>query len=76
MRGRGAGIWTGAFSVGQFLSPIAVTFFDQRLGGLIPAFMAMGGLAAGGVVLALLGDFRRGEDAPAGAPVSGVPLHG
>ncbi len=76
IRSRGAGMWTGAFTFGQFLSPIAVTFFDQQLGGLIPAFMAMGGLAAGGVVLALLGDFRRGEDAPAGAPVSGVPLHG
>ncbi len=71
IRGRGAGMWTGAFSLGQFISPIAVTFFDQQLGGLIPAFMAMGGLAAGGAVLALLGDFRRGEDA-----LAGVPAHG
>jgi MFS family permease len=67
IRGRGAGMWTGAFTFGQFLSPIAVTFFSQQLGGLIPAFMAMGGLAVGGVLLALLGDFRRGEDAPVAA---------
>lgn len=70
IRSRGAGMWTGAFSIGQFLSPLAVTFFGQQLGGLIPAFMAMGGLAAGGVVLALLGDFRRGEDVPAGMVVT------
>lgn len=25
MRGRGTGLWTGAFSIGQFLNPIFVT---------------------------------------------------
>lgn len=38
IRSRGAGIWTGAFSVGQFLCPIAVTFATRQTGGLLPAF--------------------------------------
>jgi len=70
-RSRGAGLWTGAFSIGQFISPIAVTVFGSLLGGLIPAFLAMGAAAALGLVLALLGDFQRGTEA-----AEGVPAHG
>ncbi len=71
IRSRGAGMWTGAFTFGQFLSPIVVTLFDQQLGGLIPAFMAMSGMAAFGLVLATLGKFRRGVDAPVMEPAHG-----
>lgn len=71
IRSRGAGMWTGAFTFGQFLSPIVVTFFDQQLGGLIPAFMAMSGVAAFGLVLATLGKFRRGVDLPVLEPAHG-----
>ncbi|MBS0284932.1 MAG: MFS transporter [Proteobacteria bacterium] len=38
VRGRGAGLWTGAFSLGQFLSPIVVTFSAAQTGGLLAAF--------------------------------------
>ena len=58
VRGRGAGLWTGAFSVGQFLSPVAVTTFSRSLGGLLPAFGALSAAAALGAVLALLGMLR------------------
>lgn len=58
VRGRGAGLWTGAFSVGQFLCPIAVTTFSRSLGGLLPAFGALSAAAALGAVLALLGLLR------------------
>ncbi|MES2699368.1 MAG: MFS transporter [Pseudomonadota bacterium] len=71
IRSRGAGMWTGAFTFGQFLSPIVVTFFDQQLGGLIPAFMAMSGMAVFGLVLATLGKFRRGVDDPVMVPAHG-----
>jgi MFS family permease len=57
IRGRGAGLWTGAFSVGQFLSPIAVTYFSRALGGLLPAFGALSLAALLGAVLALAGTF-------------------
>lgn len=58
IRGRGAGLWTGAFSVGQFLCPLVVTTFSRSLGGLLPAFGALSGAALLGAVLALLGLLR------------------
>lgn len=71
IRSRGAGMWTGAFSLGQFISPIVVTFFAAQAGGLIAAFALMGVLAALGLVAALLGNFQRGEQ-----PVEGAASHG
>lgn len=41
IRSRGAGLWTGAFSLGQFLSAIAIAFLTQLFGGLPSAFLAM-----------------------------------
>lgn len=52
MRGRGSGIWTGAFSVGQFLSPIAVTLAGKQMGGLLPAFGVLSTAALVGAGLA------------------------
>ena len=71
IRSRGAGMWTGAFSLGQFISPIVVTFLAGQAGGLIPAFALMGVLAALGVVVALLGNFQRGEQSVEGATAHG-----
>ena len=59
IRGRGAGMWTGAFSVGQFLSPLAVTFWSRTLGGLLPAFGALSVAAFLGAVIALASGLRR-----------------
>ena len=38
VRSRGAGLWTGAFSVGQFLCPVVVTVAGSHTGGLRGAF--------------------------------------
>lgn len=57
VRSRGAGLWQGALAVGQFVCPVAVTFFSNTLGGLFSAFaaLAVGAAVAGLVaVLALL----------------------
>jgi len=62
MRGRGAGIWTGAFSIGQFISPIAVTLSAKQVGGLLPAF---GVLSAAALIGALLAGFGMTRKAPA-----------
>ncbi|MES3707283.1 MFS transporter [Pseudomonas putida] len=45
-RGRGVGIWTGAFFIGQFVSPFAVTLLASAFGGLATAIVAMGGVAS------------------------------
>jgi MFS family permease len=62
-RSRGAGLWTGAFSIGQFLSPLTVTVAGNAFGGLLAAFSFLSGAAVVGIVLALFGNFQRGENA-------------
>lgn len=54
IRSRGTGFWQSAFALGQFLSPLVVTFASQRTGGLLGAFMVLSIAALGGVVLALI----------------------
>jgi MFS family permease len=41
-RGRGIGIWTGTFTIGQFLSGILVTYLATRMNGLREALIALG----------------------------------
>jgi MFS family permease len=72
IRSRGAGMWTGAFSIGQFLSPLTVTLAGKAFGGLLPAFLFLSGAAVVGIIIALLGNFRRVED----ADIATGPAHG
>jgi len=44
IRGRGTGMWTAAFAIGQFLSGMIITALSKSLGGLLPTLSAMGGL--------------------------------
>ncbi|WP_246027345.1 MFS transporter [Novosphingobium umbonatum] len=74
IRSRAAGMWTGAFSLGQFLCPVVVTFSGTYLGGLSGAFGLLSAAAGLGALGALLGLMKRG-----GGPVAGagtVALHG
>jgi MFS family permease len=41
-RGRGMGFWTSAFFFGQFVSPFVVGFVRETVGGILPAFLALG----------------------------------
>lgn len=43
-RGRGMGLWAASFFVGQFASPLAVTFFRKLTGGLLPAVTTFGAI--------------------------------
>lgn len=43
-RGRGMGLWTSAFFLGQFLSPFFVTMVRGWTGGLLQTFVACGAL--------------------------------
>ena len=52
LRSRGAGLWTGAFSIGQWLSPLAVTVASAQAGGLMGAFGVLSAGAALGAVCA------------------------
>jgi MFS family permease len=56
VRGRGTGVWQSAFALGQFLSPIAVTYFTHIEGGLLESFQWLGyaGLAAALTAMAVM----------------------
>lgn len=58
VRGRGTGIWTATFSVGQFVSGMLVTWLAGTVGGLLPAFVALGIACAAAAALAIAGQLR------------------
>ncbi|MDP3549949.1 MAG: MFS transporter [Novosphingobium sp.] len=53
-RSRGTGFWQSAFSLGQWLSPLVVTFLALRTGGLMNSFQMLSWAAAAGAALSLL----------------------
>ncbi len=63
-RGRGAGMWSACFEVGQFLSSMVAAVVAPAVGGLLPAFVVVGAvctLVAGGcVVVRVMGKARPG----------------
>lgn len=52
IRSRGMGFWQSAFALGQFLSPIVVTFFSLRACGLFGSFALLSAAALAGMVAA------------------------
>jgi MFS family permease len=46
-RGRGMGLWSSAFFLGQFVSPLVVTAMRNLTGSLLSAFIAFGVLCIG-----------------------------
>ncbi|MEO9599525.1 MFS transporter [Parasphingorhabdus sp.] len=54
MRGRGMGMWTGAFFLGQFAAPLVTASIVPITGGFAQAFMAYGVVIAAGAIVALI----------------------
>lgn len=54
VRGRGTGLWTGCFFLGQFAAPIVVTALQSQMGGLSNVLMLIAALSLIGVVIAVL----------------------
>jgi MFS family permease len=59
IRGRGNGMWQGAFAIGQFASGMVLQFLGEQSGGLLPAFSRLSVVcfvvAAASIVGALFG---------------------
>ena len=51
--------WQATFAVGQFLSGMIVTFLGEHVGGLLPAFIALGVANFVAAGLAALGQLRQ-----------------
>lgn len=54
VRGRGTGLWTGMFFLGQFIAPLVAVSLSQALDGLVNVLLAYGAVAAVLLVFALL----------------------
>jgi MFS family permease len=52
--GRCTGWWQGSFAIGQFLSGVLVTLLASRVGGLLPAFAALGIMCLAAAALTLV----------------------
>lgn len=75
-RGRGVGLWTASMFIGQFLSPLALTFAAKALGAVGPAVVLAGVLALGGGLAAgaaAIVSGRRDKTASNGRP---APIEG
>ena len=71
VRGRVTGIWTGVFSIGQFISGVTIQFLSEHMeGALLGAFRGLGLLALATAVGALLVRLALGR--AAAAPASGA----
>jgi len=56
IRGRGTGLWTGSFFMGQFLSGMVITLIGEHVGGLSSALVVVGVTAmAAGLVSLVVG---------------------
>jgi MFS family permease len=58
-RGRGMGVWTASFFLGQFVSPLIVSLARNGLGSMQGAFLAAGLMAGAGAVVGILLALRR-----------------
>jgi MFS family permease len=54
VRGRGTGLWTGCFFLGQFSAPILVAALQSQMGGLSNVLMMLAVLSLVGVIIAVL----------------------
>lgn len=59
VRGRGTGIWTGAFFLGQFVAPLVATAIAGRTQGLASVLLIYAALSAAGSIWAFLASRRR-----------------
>lgn len=71
VRSRGSGFWQSAFALGQWLSPLVVTFFALRLGGLAGSFRVLSYLAAAGAILAIVAGRKSGAKDSGGLEANG-----
>lgn len=70
IRGRGNGLWQGAFGLGLFVSGATLQFMAKHVGGLLSAFGVFGMVAVVAAAVALVSYFVWGRKAAPSATVS------
>jgi MFS family permease len=53
-RGRGMGLWSSSFFIGQFVSPLTVSLFRNITGGLLAAVATFGGICLAVAIISFL----------------------
>ncbi len=61
IRGRGNGLWQGAFGVGLFISAALLTFLGKQIGGLLPTFGVLGDVCFAAAAAAVIGKLLWGN---------------
>jgi MFS family permease len=73
IRGRGNGLWQGAFGVGLFISAALLTFLGKQLGGLLPTFGVLGKICFVAAAAAMVGKLISSRNAlPASRGATGA----
>jgi predicted MFS family arabinose efflux permease len=68
VRGRGNGMWQGAFALGSFFSGATLTLLAKQMGGLLPAFSGLGRMCLTAAAVAAIATLiRRREPIPSAA---------
>jgi MFS family permease len=67
IRGRGNGMWQGAFAIGQFASGMVLQFLGEQSGGLLPAFSRLSVVCFAVAAASVLGALFGGRGAAAAA---------
>jgi predicted MFS family arabinose efflux permease len=63
IRGRGNGLWQGAFGIGLFISSALLTYLGKHFDGLLPTFGVLGKMCLGIAIVALIAKFIWGHRA-------------
>jgi MFS family permease len=61
-RGRGMGLWSSSFFIGQFVSPLTVSLLRNITGGLLPAVATFGVICLVVAVICFLSSHTRKEE--------------
>ena len=75
IRGRGNGLWQGAFGVGLFISAALLTFLGKMLGGLLPTFGVLGKVCFVAAAAAVVGKLIWGRLALPATPGASGAAH-
>ncbi|HTP39487.1 MAG TPA: MFS transporter [Steroidobacteraceae bacterium] len=75
IRGRGNGLWQGAFGIGLFISGATLTFLGSHLGGLIPAFGVLGKVCFVAAAIAIVSKLIWGRNALPASAADKPALH-
>jgi len=75
IRGRGVGLWQGAFGIGLFISAAVLTFLGKEVNGLLAAFSVLGKVALAAAIIAAAAQLIWGRKTLPNSPAAAGSTH-